>query len=235
MSEQPHSAIRALAVRLLVVVACVAGISSALMVAHRYAAAPVVPDARAPGAPHAAAPSTIPKPLETQASADEPRTVRDVTPGGIARIFMTPAPPAKRRAAASIRITEAGVKPDGSIVGEGGNVRLYGVAFPEPRRVCKTAAGESWPCGRRAYITLHNRIAAETVSCEPRADADPPAADCFVGNLNLAAWMLGQGLARLAADVSDEGLVAAEAAARKAKLGLWDEPGEAAPVSARRQ
>ena len=114
-------------------------------------------------------------------------------------------------------------------------MRLYGVAFPEPKRVCKTASGESWPCGRRAYITLHNRIAAETVGCEPRADADPPAADCFIGDVNLAAWVLGQGLARLAAGVSDEALVAAEAAARKARLGLWDETGEAAPVSARRQ
>jgi len=234
MSKKPRSTIRALVVRLLVVVACIAGISGALIAAHRYAAVPAVTDARAP-ATRAEAPAVADKPVDTQASAEEPRPVRDVTPGGIARIFMTPAPPAKRKAAASIRITQAGVKPDGAIVGEGGSVRLYGVAFPEAKRVCKTAAGESWPCGRRAYITLHNRIAAETVSCEPRADADPPAADCFIGDLNLAAWILGQGLARLAADVSDEALVAAEAAARKARLGLWDEPGEAAPVSARRQ
>jgi len=232
MSKEPRSTLRALVVRLLVVVACIAGISGALIVAHRYAAAPTVTDARAPTTTRAEAPAAADKPV---ASAEEPRSVRDVTPGGIARIFMTPAPPSKRKAAASMRITQAGVKPDGAIVGEGGSVRLYGVAFPEAKRVCKTAAGESWPCGRRAYITLHNRIAAETVSCEPRADADPPAADCFIGDLNLAAWILGQGLARLAADVSDEALVAAEAAARKARLGLWDEPGEAAPVSARRQ
>jgi endonuclease YncB( thermonuclease family) len=232
MSETPRSTIRALVVRLLMVVACVAGISGALIVAHRYAAAPSVTDARAPVPPRAETPAAAETPV---ASAEPPRAVRDVTPEGVARVFMTPAPPAKRRPVTSIRITQAGVTPDGAIVGEGGSVRLYGVAFPEPKRVCKTAAGESWPCGRRGYITLHNRIAAETVSCEPRGDADPPAADCFVGHLNLAAWILGQGLARLAADVSDEALVAAEAAARTARVGLWDEPGEAAPASARRQ
>ena len=113
--------------------------------------------------------------------------------------------PARRKpAAASIRITQAGVKPDGEIVGEGGTVRLYGVAFPDPKQDLHAASGESWPCGRRAYITLHNRIAAETVSCEPRATTEPAHADCHVGDANLAEWMLAEGLARLAADVPDE-------------------------------
>jgi endonuclease YncB( thermonuclease family) len=235
MSETPRSTLRALVVRLLVVMGCIAVISSVLIAAHRYAAVPTVTDARAPTTTRADAPAAAETSADTPANTDEPRAVRDVTPSGIARIFMTPGPPTKRKAVASLHITQAGVKPDGSIVGEGGTVRLYGVAFPEAKQVCKTAAGESWPCGRRAYITLHNRIAAETVSCEPRVDADPPAADCFVGDLNLAAWILGQGLARLAADVTDDTLVAAEAGARKAKVGLWDEPGEAPPVSARRQ
>jgi endonuclease YncB( thermonuclease family) len=227
MSQERHSTIRARAVGLLAVVACIAAISALLIAAQRFAAVSGVTEAQAP-----AIPSPADAPVTT--AQEPPRPVRDVTPDSVARVYMPPPAPTRRKPATSIRITQAGVKPDGSIVGDGGTVRLYGVAFPDPKRICRAASGENWPCGRRAYITLHNRIAAETVTCEPRAAADPPAADCFVGNVNLAAWLLGQGLARLASDVADESLVAAEAGARKAKLGLWEDSGEAAPVSAHR-
>jgi endonuclease YncB( thermonuclease family) len=224
-------------VRLFGLAVCIVGIFAALILAQRFAAVPHVAEAPSAGssttqtASAAASPPAAPEP---------PRPVRDVTPEGVARGFMPPPAAPKRKPVASIRITEAGVKPDGTIVGEGGAVRLYGVTFPEAKKVCRTASGENWPCGRRAYITLHNRIAAETVSCEPRSNAEPPAAatpaaDCHVGDLNLAEWMLGQGLAQLAPGVTDENLATAEAQARKARAGLWSDPGEAAPMSAQRQ
>ena len=228
MSQKRRPTIRVRAVGLLAVLACIAAISAALIATQRFAAVSRVNEAQAPAI---ASPADAP----VTAAQEPTRPVRDVTPDNVARVYMPPPAPTRRKPATSIRITQAGVKPDGSIVGDGGTVRLYGVAFPDPKKICRAASGESWPCGRRAYITLHNRIAAETVTCEPRASADPPAADCFVGDVNLAAWLLGQGLAGLASDVADETLVAAEAGARTAKLGVWAEPGEAAPVSAQRQ
>jgi endonuclease YncB( thermonuclease family) len=236
-------AMQARIVRLLGLGACIVAIFVALIVAQRFAPVPEVPDARAPAIPAAPQPASVAE-SPVGAPAVPERTVRDVTPSGVSRVFMPPAVPAKRKAPASMQITHAGVKPDGAIVGEGGAVRLYGVTFPEPKQICRGASGESWPCGRRAYITLHNRIAAETVSCEPRAGAerapegataDPPAADCYVGSLNLAEWMLAQGLARLAAQVADDALIAAEAGARKARIGLWADPADPAPMSAQRQ
>ena len=237
MSDGPRTAMYARAVRLLIVAACIVGVWLALIAAKHFAAAPHVAGTPAPAiTPVVEGPPVAERPIDASAAPEPSRPVRDVTPGGVARVFMPPSAPAKRRPAASIRITDAGVKPDGSIVGDGGTVRLYGIAFPEPKRICRTASGASWPCGRRAYIALHNRIAAETVSCEPRASADPPAADCYVGDVNLAAWMLGQGLARLAPDVADATLVAAQDGARTSKRGLWEDPGEAAaPMSARQQ
>jgi endonuclease YncB( thermonuclease family) len=164
------------------------------------------------------------------------RPVRDVTPQGVARVFMPPPAPGSRRmpAPSAMRITQAGVSPNGIISGEGGAVRLYGVAFPDGRKICASATGERWACGRRAYIALHNRIAFEEVNCEPKSAADPPEAECFAGDANLAAWLLAEGLVQLAADVTDKELVAAEAAARTAKRGLWSEAAEPAAASAQR-
>jgi endonuclease YncB( thermonuclease family) len=230
MSGARRTIMHAHIVRLLGVAACIVGIWLALVAVKHFAPASDVVRAPAPAsAPVTQVPAGTSVDASIAAAPDPRRPVRDVTPGGVARVFMPPQAPAKAKPATSIRIEQAGVKPDGSIVGDDVSVRLYGVSFPEAKKICQAASGESWPCGRRAYITLHNRIAAATVNCEPRAAADPPAADCFVGGVNLATWMLGQGLARVAPDVTDEGLLAAEAGARRAKLGLWADPREGAP------
>ncbi len=171
-------------------------------------------------------------------AASEPhdRSVRDVTPQGVSRVFMPPPAPGSKRGptAAAIRISQAGVALNGEIRGEGGTVRLYGIAFPDAKRICTTEAGERWACGRRAYIALHNRIAFEEVGCEPRTTTEPPQAECHVGDANLAAWLLAEGLAQLAPEITDNDLVAAEAAAKNAKRGLWSDSGAAAAPSAQR-
>ena len=59
-------------------------------------------------------------------------------------------------------------------------------------------------------------------------------AECHVGDANLAAWLLAEGLAQIAPDVTDKELVAAEAAAKAAKRGLWSDSGAAAAPSAQR-
>jgi endonuclease YncB( thermonuclease family) len=169
----------------------------------------------------------------TGAPAEPPRDIRDVTPQGIPHVYMPEAVrPGAPRAERSIKISDAAVTGSGAIDGHGGTVQLYGIAFPEGNKICATASGERWPCGRRAYIVLHNKVVGQTVTCAPRAAVDPPAADCFLGDVNLAAWLLGQGLVRVAPDVADRDLVAAEAAAKKAKLGLWLDPRELAAASA---
>jgi endonuclease YncB( thermonuclease family) len=197
------------------------------------AAPPVQQPAVAPPAPAGKA-ATAPANLvpETNGALRSQPLVRDVTPEGFARVYGLPQADAPRRTPRSIQIASAAVTPSGAIIGDGTTVHLYGVVFPDAKKICANASGERWPCGRRAYIVLHNKVIGQSVSCAPRAATDPPAADCFLGEVNLAAWLLSQGLTRLSADIGDKDLIAAEAAARKARLGLWADPSEAAPSPA---
>jgi endonuclease YncB( thermonuclease family) len=197
-------------------------------------ASPVAtPDGTAAAALHEAS-TAAPRITGSRDAADPQRPVRDVTPPGIARVFMPPpAAPSNRGPATTIQITRAGVMPDGSISGDGGSVRLYGVAFPDMMKICAIASGERWACGRRATIALHNKLADQTVNCAPRLATEPPAADCFVGEVNLAAWLLAQGLVRVVPDVTDNELLAAQDSARRSRLGLWLDVSEAAAAAGR--
>jgi endonuclease YncB( thermonuclease family) len=169
---------------------------------------------------------------DTEATLPAAPLVRDVTPDGIARVYAPAQATTQRGSSRPIRIARAAVTPNGAITGDGTTVKLYGVVFPESKKICSTVSGERWPCGRRAFIGLHNKVIGQAVSCAPRGGDDPPAGDCFLGEVNLAAWLLSQGLTRLAPDIQDKDLLAAEAAARKAKLGLWADPRETPPGSA---
>jgi endonuclease YncB( thermonuclease family) len=165
------------------------------------------------------------------AAAPRQQGIRDITPSGMTRVHMPAAAIAAepQKPATSIHIEGAGVRPNGSIAWDGGRVQLYGVTLPDPKRICMTTAGEPWPCGRRAFIALHNKIAAKPLDCATRASTDPPAAVCFVADTNLSVWLLSEGFGRLPPDVGDKELVAAEAGARKAKLGIWLDAREADP------
>src|SRR5262249_28407288 len=105
----------------------------------------------------AAPPIVVPPVSSAEVTVRPPeRSVRDVTPPSIARVFGAPETKTTRstREARSIQITHAGVVPDGSIVGNNHAVRLYGIDFPDVKKICTTSSGERWPCGRRAYIAL---------------------------------------------------------------------------------
>jgi endonuclease YncB( thermonuclease family) len=201
---------------------------AAVALIRHFTAAPAVQQ-RVTAAPSAAPANLVP---ETNGAPRSQPLVRDVTPEGIARVYAAPQSDPPRRTSRSIQIANAAVTPSGAITGDGQTVHLYGVVFPDAKKICATAAGERWPCGRRAYIVLHNKVIGQAVSCAPRVATDPPTADCFLGEVKLAAWLLSQGLTRLSSDVGDKDLVAAEAAARRAKLGLWLDPNETAPASA---
>jgi endonuclease YncB( thermonuclease family) len=191
-------------------------------------AATPVPAASQTPKPAVATPNIIAAPNETQ------RPARDVTTSGMTRVYMPTPAESTRKPATVIHIKQAGVTPNGTIAGTGGSVRLYGVVLPEASKICESASGESWPCGRRAYIALHNKVAAQTLACEPKTTAEPIMADCRVGKTNLSVWFLSQGLGRLAPNITDKEMIAAEAAARKANLGIWRDPRElSASASAR--
>jgi endonuclease YncB( thermonuclease family) len=151
---------------------------------------------------------------ETPLTPSTGKTIRDVTPPGVIRVFRGQAEAAAPRRATSITIDRPLVKPDGLIAGDEISLRLDGVAFPAAKRICIDNTGESWPRGRRTFISLYNKIKDDRIDCEPKSNDKPPLADCFVGDLNLAEWLLRDGLVTRSAGNADPLLAAAENAAK---------------------
>ncbi len=100
-------------------------------------------------------------------------------------------------------------------------IRLHGIDAPETRQSC-VAAGRRWPCGQESAQALRDRIAGESLTCTilDRDRYGRSIGECFIGDINLNAWMVSMGWAlayrRYASDYITE-----EAAAQEAGRGLW--------------
>lgn len=97
-------------------------------------------------------------------------------------------------------------------------VSLFGIAAPDVDATCADAQDRPYPCGRDAARALADRIGGAAVACEPRGDAD--AALCRVGDADLGAWMVAQGLALPDRAVAPDYAPAADRAWGR-RLGLW--------------
>lgn len=104
----------------------------------------------------------------------------------------------------------------------GKRVHLAGIDAPEPPQTCADASEKLYPCGRKAETALQEKIAGQRITCTaPATDESFPAyAVCRLGEEDLGAWLVAQGLA-----VADRNrvstYVAQEDAAREGKRGLW--------------
>ena len=97
-------------------------------------------------------------------------------------------------------------------------IRLLGMDAPELRQTCLDRNGESWQCGEAARNRMSQLLAQGTVHCEPRGTDryGRILAHCTIAERDLGAMMVGEGLAIASGEYGRE-----EAAARKAKLGVW--------------
>jgi endonuclease YncB( thermonuclease family) len=100
-------------------------------------------------------------------------------------------------------------------------VRLHGIDAPESAQWCR-AKGERWRCGQRVAFALADKIGEKPIRCE-RRDIDRygrTVAVCYLGNEDLNAWLVSEGLAlayrRYSLDYVDE-----EEAAEEAGRGMW--------------
>lgn len=108
---------------------------------------------------------------------------------------------------------------DGGTLRVGGRaVSLFGIAAPEADATCADARDRPYPCGRDAARALADRIGGAAVACEPRDDAKT--ALCRVGEADLGAWMVAQGLALPDRDLAPDYAPAADRAWGR-RLGLW--------------
>lgn len=112
---------------------------------------------------------------------------------------------------------------DGATLEAGATViTLDGIASRGADDFCKDEHGKSWPCGAAARAALARLIRSRAVSCSlpPGGETKSFAAQCSVGDTDLAAWMVSQGWAE---PVEPVGLAmkGAANAARAQRLGIW--------------
>ena len=144
------------------------------------------------------------------------------------------APPADTKSAAAVEalllkrighlnIVNPQVQPNGSIIGNGQKVYLFGIKQFDRNTLCKRASGERWACGLRAYATLRNSIEHKKIDCEPKKHlSNGISALCRMGSINVASILVRGGLAELDDNTGDADLIKDQAFAKSRKLGIWD-------------
>ncbi len=103
----------------------------------------------------------------------------------------------------------------------GMSIRLFGIDAPEQRQECGYQGG-TWNCGRLAARALARRIGKGVVRCEEkRKDRyGRSIAVCFVGEVNLNAWMVSEGWALADPDFAED-FAKQEASAAEHGKGIW--------------
>ena len=104
---------------------------------------------------------------------------------------------------------------------DGQRIRLHGIDAPETRQLCYLD-GKRWQCGKDAGNILSDWINHRPVTCQER-DRDRYGrivAVCYVGDEDLNAWMVLQGLA-LAYRRYSLDYVEQETDAQLARRGVW--------------
>jgi endonuclease YncB( thermonuclease family) len=146
----------------------------------------------------------------------------------------TAAPAIEQAGAPAIAPAAIAMASDGAIVGvasvidadtleiHGQRVRLHGIDAPEGRQSCLDAADLEFRCGQQAAMALSDYIGRQTISCAPR-DIDRygrTVAVCRVGDEDLGAWLVNEGLAFAYRRYSTD-YVGLEDEARLNRRGLW--------------
>ncbi len=100
--------------------------------------------------------------------------------------------------------------------------RLHGIDAPEKAQTCLTPGSGRWCCGVAAAEALARRIGGRPVICRSRTRDryHRRISVCFVGGVDLNAWMVRNGWA-LAYRAYSHDYVAGENAAKAQRLGLW--------------
>lgn len=111
---------------------------------------------------------------------------------------------------------------DGDTLEIGGRrIRLLGVDAPELQQTCRRGT-QDFQCGHDVQLFLTLEIGEREVTCRGnRSDTfGRLLARCTVAGRDVALWLVEQGFARAAREVSP--YLAAEQAAQRARRGLWD-------------
>lgn len=112
---------------------------------------------------------------------------------------------------------------NGSIIGNGQTVHLYGIKQFDSKTVCTRPSGERWACGLQAYATLRNTTVKKTIICDPKKIlSNGVSAVCRIGSIDVALMLVRDGLAELDGNIDDAEMKKAQVSAKSQKLGIWD-------------
>ena len=114
---------------------------------------------------------------------------------------------------------------------------LYGIDAPELGQQCRDRkSGRIWPCGNTAANLLQSRLGGKEVTCFPTNTGlgGPIAARCYLGEIDLARYLVEEGIALAERGYTDI-YVEAEAQARREGQGLWGSDMEAPAAFRARQ
>lgn len=104
----------------------------------------------------------------------------------------------------------------------GQRIRLHGIDAPESSQPCRNAEGSGYRCGQLAANDLDTLIGGSSVECWTQ-DVDRYrrlVSVCKLGNIDVNAWMVEQGLAVAYRKYSMD-YAALEDDARKGRVGIW--------------
>lgn len=104
----------------------------------------------------------------------------------------------------------------------GERIRLSGIDAPESRQICLDREGAKYLCGKESANKLSEKINRRPVTCRPEKKDryGRTVATCFLGKVDLNAWMVFHGWA-LAYRQYSKAYVGQEEKAVNAKLGIW--------------
>jgi endonuclease YncB( thermonuclease family) len=131
--------------------------------------------------------------------------------------------PAKTKPVAATKLYYKVVVRDGGTLEAGGTIiKLDRIAARGAKEICKDEQGNTWPCGAAARAALTRLIRSRAVSCSlpPGGEAKAFAAQCRVGDTDLAEWMVRQGWAE-PSEPAGLAMKGAARAARQDRIGVW--------------
>jgi endonuclease YncB( thermonuclease family) len=108
-----------------------------------------------------------------------------------------------------------------TIIVSGERIRLHGIDSPETRQTCMKG-GKAWNCGGAATAALLNRIGGQPVTCkgDKRDRYKRLIGICYIGMVNLNAWMVQNGWA-LAYRRYSRDYIGDEGGAMDERKGIW--------------
>src|ERR1700738_477288 len=122
--------------------------------------------------------------------------IRDVTPSDVIRVYRDAE--AKSISKDATWLTKVSLDSNGNLLANGQVMKLYAVAIPERRKICKSAQGERWACGQQSFLALRNLIGPGPVACEFKGGGN--LAVCWVEGVDISRWLLEEGCAELPDD-----------------------------------